>query len=214
MGGARPTTCATAFPWDSEEKCIDAGGRLHTLQGLVRIVTPRDEKTSGRVRSRWGILIWHNWYEAEQHLLYLGRAEEPVCWTLTGFASGYLSRAHGRQIYCPRRAVPRKGGAVCRLIGRPVEEWGGADKLAPRLLPGRCLDAALSKSPTDFQAYERRLRAKRTEAGWEQRDQPVTACRRALRWRASLESRAVSRRWIRPSLITARAASARSAWRA
>ena len=31
--------------------------------------------------------LWHDSYEAEQHLLQFGRAEEPVCWTLTGFAS-------------------------------------------------------------------------------------------------------------------------------
>lgn len=35
--------------------------------------------------------VWHESYEAEQHLLHLGQTEELVCWTLTGFASGYLS---------------------------------------------------------------------------------------------------------------------------
>ena len=34
--------------------------------------------------------LWHDSYEAEQHVLHLGRDEEPVCWTLCGFASGYL----------------------------------------------------------------------------------------------------------------------------
>ena len=27
---------------------------------------------------------WHESYEAEQHLLHLGQADEPVCWTLDG----------------------------------------------------------------------------------------------------------------------------------
>ena len=132
-----------------------------------------------------GDSIWHDSYEAEQHLLHLGRAEEPVCWTLTGFASGYLSRAHGREIYCLEERCRGKGDAVCRLVGRAVEDWG--DSIGPHLpfYQKPCLDAALSHVTAELKRVERRLRARRQEVG------PVSD--RDNRSEAILESPAMTR---------------------
>jgi hypothetical protein len=68
-----------------------------------------------------------------------------VCWTLTGFASGYLSRAYGRDIYCIEERCRGKGDAVCRLVGRPIEEWG--ETIKPHLVYYQkgCLDSALAQ---------------------------------------------------------------------
>ena len=35
-------------------------------------------------------------FEAEQHLAHLGPSDVPVCFSLCGFASGYLTRVEGR----------------------------------------------------------------------------------------------------------------------
>jgi DNA-binding NtrC family response regulator len=153
----------TGFPWDSEDEWRHAGGRLHTLQGLVRVKPPADV-----VRTEpkpIGDSVWEDSYEAEQHLLHVGRAEEPVCWTLTGFASGYLSRAHGREIYCVEERCRGMGNAVCRLVGRPIEEWG--DRITPHLqfYKTTCLDAALSHATEQLKQVERRLRVRRREVG-------------------------------------------------
>ena len=141
--GGPPRACAPASRGTSEDEWRQAGGRLHTLQGLVRVESPGAEARSGP--KPIGDSIWHDSYEAEQHLLHLGRADEPVCWTLTGFASGYLSRAHGREIYCLEERCRGKGDAVCRLVGRSVEEWGEA--ITPHLpyYQKACLDAALCR---------------------------------------------------------------------
>lgn len=40
-------------------------------------------------------------YEAEQHLLHFGRSDVPVCWTICGLTSGYLSRIAGKHMYRP-----------------------------------------------------------------------------------------------------------------
>lgn len=105
--------------------------------------------------------VWHDSYEAEQHLLHLGRAEAPVCWTLTGFASGYLSRAHGRDIYCLEERCRGKGDAVCRLVGRPAEDWG--ETMVPHLpfYQRAALDATLVQVTDELKRVERRLRARR-----------------------------------------------------
>jgi DNA-binding NtrC family response regulator len=151
-----------AFPWDSEQEWRLAGGRLHTLQGLVRVVAPTlgpTEITPTTVY-HW---VWEDSYEAEQHVLHLGRAEEPVCWTLTGFASGYSSRAYGRDVYIVERECRGMGAPVCRLEGRPIEGWG--DAIAPHLpyYQETRLDATLAHLTEQLKRTERRLRARRRE---------------------------------------------------
>ena len=111
-----------ALPWDDEEQWRVAGGRLHRLQGLVSFepVSPGmrlDPEASAEA-------IWRDSYEAEQHVLHLGRASEPVCWTLTGFASGYLSFANGEDIYCVEERCVGRGDAVCHMVARPAARWG------------------------------------------------------------------------------------------
>ena len=156
-------TLRTALTWESEDEWRRAGGRLHTLQGLVRVEA--SQQTSATTPKPVGDSIWHDSYEAEQHLLHVGRADEPVCWTLTGFASGYLSRAYGRDIYCIEERCRGKGDAVCRLIGRPTDEWG--DAIRPHLVYYQkdCLDSALVQATAELKRAERRLRTRRAAAG-------------------------------------------------
>jgi DNA-binding NtrC family response regulator len=152
----------TGLPWDNDDEWRHAGGRLHTLQGLVRVEGPGPEGRPGP--KPIGDSIWHDSYEAEQHLLHLGPAEEPVCWTLTGFASGYLSRAHEQDIYCIEERCRGKGDAFCRVFGRPLHEWG--DTITPHLpyYQQACLDAALTQLTSELRRVERRLRATRQKA--------------------------------------------------
>ena len=150
-----------AFPWQSEHEWRIAGGRLHTLQGLVRPVpwTGPAELTPSTV-AHW---VWEDSYEAEQHLLHLGRSDEPVCWTLTGFTSGYTSRAYGRDVYIVEHQCRGKGDAVCRLEARPVEAWGTAIEAHLPYYRGASLDDVLTHLTTQLKGTERRLRARRRE---------------------------------------------------
>ena len=151
----------TGFPWASEEEWRVAGGRLHMLQGLV--VIERPDRSASAEPPPFVESIWHESYEAEQHLLHLGRADEPVCWTLTGFASGYLSFANGREVYCIEDRCHGKGDPACHLVGRFKEEWGAA--IEPHLaFYGKAqLDSALEGVTAALRAAERRLRARRQE---------------------------------------------------
>lgn len=106
-----------ALAWDDLHQWRVAGGRLHMLQGLVEF---EPDPESGAFAGA----LWHASYEAEQHLLHVGLSEEPVCWSLTGFASGYLSKAFGQPIYCVEESCVGRGDAVCRMVGRTLSEWG------------------------------------------------------------------------------------------
>jgi DNA-binding NtrC family response regulator len=160
----------TAFPWSSEQEWRMAGGRLHMLQGLVRPVpwTGPAEVTATTV-AHW---VWEDSYEAEQHLLHLGRSHEAVCWTLTGYTSGYSSRAYGRDVYVVEHECRGKGDAVCRLEARPVEAWGDAIEAELPYYRDTPLDDLLSDVTTQLKRVEQRLRARRRDLPSQEADAP------------------------------------------
>jgi DNA-binding NtrC family response regulator/predicted hydrocarbon binding protein len=150
-------TLKSSLSWDSEDEWRLAGARLHTLQGLVNV----EPLTRGGPDAPFAEAIWRDSYEAEQHLLHAGVADEPVCWTLCGFASGYLSYANGRAIYCLEETCVGKGDAVCRVVGRDEAGWG--DRLEPHLsyYKAKCLGEGLEKIAQQLKTTERRLRVRR-----------------------------------------------------
>jgi two-component system response regulator HydG len=154
-------TLKSAFPWDDESEWQRAGGRLHTLQGLVVVEAP--SRTSASRPQPFAESIWHDSYEAEQHLLHVGQEEEPVCWTLTGFASGYLSFCHGREVYCIEERCRGKGDPVCSLIGRPREDWDAEIAEHLPFYDKECLDEALLQVTTELKRVEQRLCARKKE---------------------------------------------------
>ncbi len=156
----------TGFPWDNEDEWRHAGGRLHTLQGLVVAVAPEaPEDDPGPGPKPLGDSIWLDSYEAEQHLVHLGQAEHPVCWTLTGFASGYLSHVWGREVYALETRCRGKGDAVCRVVARPREEWGDAISGELAYYAEDCLRETAGRLAGELRKVERKLRARRQELG-------------------------------------------------
>jgi DNA-binding NtrC family response regulator len=147
------------FPWDSEDEWRAAGARLHTIQGLVRAEVTRSSPGPSAPGAEG---IWHDSYEAEQHLLHLGQADEPVCWTLTGFATGYMSFVYGKEIVAIEDRCRGKGDAVCRAVVRSKDEWG--PELATHLPfynKEACLDAALTQLTDTLKKKERQLQSRR-----------------------------------------------------
>ncbi len=145
----------TAFPWDDEGEWRMAGAMLHGLRG-VGLFEPIDREGGPLAEAHW-----HECYEAEQHVIHLGQADEPVCWTLCGFGSGYLSACHRREIYFVEEKCVGKGDAVCHVVGQPREAWG--DAIEPHLPFYRkeVLDETLRKVTESLKRCERRLAARR-----------------------------------------------------
>jgi DNA-binding NtrC family response regulator len=149
----------TEFKWDSEADWRQAGTRIHALEGLFRV-----ESGSTDPASKEGIMLVSS-YEAEQHLLHFGRADAPMCWTISGLISGYISRTAGKEIYVLEDHCVGKGDAGCHLLARTREEWG--DERAEELRiyqPERlkdCLDVSLHRVTETLKAAERKLRERR-----------------------------------------------------
>ena len=143
------------FNWTSAEEWSLAGTRIHALEGLFRV-----EPESRGPLSKEGVMLVAS-YEAEQHLLHFGRADAPMCWTICGLTSGYLSRIAGKEIFVLEDRCMGKGDAACHLFGRTREEWG--DERAEELRffkPNRlkeCLDVSLERVTETLKAAERKL---------------------------------------------------------
>ena len=147
------------FKWASNDDWRLAGPRIHTLGGLFRVQPGAEDPLTKK-----GAMLLAS-YEAEQHLLHFGRSDSPVCWTICGLMSGYISHATGKEIYVLEDRCLGQGHAACHFLGRTSEEWGEehAEKLA-FFDKGRlqeCLDVSLSRVTQTLKSAEEKLRAHR-----------------------------------------------------
>jgi len=114
-------TSKELFHWQSDDDWFAAGPRLHTLEGIVRARLLRLQMDRGG-----GVLEaeaeWLHSYEAEQHLKHIGHSDSPVCWTLTGYASGYTSAVFGSEVCCFEKECVGRGDARCLVEGRATTE--------------------------------------------------------------------------------------------
>ncbi|ERU68944.1 sigma 54-interacting transcriptional regulator [Pseudomonas aeruginosa] len=109
-------------PNASEYDMFLAGPQLHSLKGLVK-VRPTEvdiDKESGRFYVE---LEWIDSFEVEICQTELGQMQDPVCWTLLGYACAYSSAFMGREIIFREVSCRGCGGDKCRVIGKPAEEW-------------------------------------------------------------------------------------------
>ncbi|HLO66245.1 MAG TPA: sigma-54-dependent Fis family transcriptional regulator [Holophaga sp.] len=133
-----------------------AGMRLHVLSGLFSLPDPEQDPLS-----RNGMAILAS-YEAEQHLLHFGKGDAPLCWSICGLISGFLSQVTHREIFVLEDRCLGMGDAACHLFGRTREEWGDerAEELrffkADRLK--ECLDVSLSRVTETLKKAEKKLR--------------------------------------------------------
>ncbi len=113
---------------DAEPSAIFvAGTRLHTLEGVVKVVPVNFsyEPESGRYQ---GEFLWHNSSEDDEHLDAYGVGTSPACWLQLGYAIGYVSTLLGHLVIFREVECRSMGAAVCRVIGKSAELWDDASE--------------------------------------------------------------------------------------
>ena len=144
---------ATKYPDLAKDPAC--GPVFHMLQGVVDV---KEFKSTDIGDPLYHVTsIWDDSYEAEQHVLQFGVANEPVCWTLTGYVSGYSSRISGRETYCIEHKCRGKGDALCHIESRPKEDWGGAIDDHLLFFQEETIDGVLRDVATKLRRSERRL---------------------------------------------------------
>ncbi len=151
------------FQWESDDDWRRAGTRVNALEGLFRIAPG-----SGEPLSKEGLMLVAS-YEAEQHLLHFGRADHPMCWTISGLTSGYISRTAGKEIYVLEDRCMGQGDAGCHLMGRTREEWGDERAEELRFFEAtqhtECLDVSLQRVTETLKVAEKKLRERHRALG-------------------------------------------------
>ena len=109
--------------WTDPREGIGAGAMLQTLEGIVRVDVRKVDydAESGRFEEE---VMWHDSYVAEQHVHHYGKSAAPVCWSLVGYASGFVSACLGKEIYFREMSCAAQGAKHCVAIGRDAESWG------------------------------------------------------------------------------------------
>ena len=99
------------------------GPQLHMLEGTAKVEAVRMEVDEEKGEFD-GEFLWHGSAEAEEHIRLYGIGSEPACWQQIGYASGFSSRFMGRPVLFREVECRAQGASHCRIVGKPVEEWG------------------------------------------------------------------------------------------
>jgi len=98
------------------------GPELHAFEGHVRshITEAEIDWEAGRF---FGEVIVENSWEAEAQLQSMGLSDDPACWTIIGYASGYTSRFFRRFIVFKETQCMCTGDHHCKFVGKPADCW-------------------------------------------------------------------------------------------
>jgi DNA-binding NtrC family response regulator len=109
-------------PGEVSQVTFLVGPQLFMLEGAAK-VTPIELNFDVQAGQFYGEFSWEQSWEAVSHQQKFGLDEEPACWTLLGYASGYTSAFMGRLILYKETICAASGADHCRIVGRPIEEW-------------------------------------------------------------------------------------------
>ena len=109
----------------SDMEIFMTGPKLHMLEGIVK-VTPVRVQFDRLAGAFYGEFLWENSWESQWHRRHYGTSSEPVCWSQIGYACGYTTAFMGRSILYKEVECVGKGDSICRIVGKPIEEWEDA----------------------------------------------------------------------------------------
>ena len=74
------------------------------------------------------------------HINEFGISEDPICWTLLGYASGFSTYYMGHKIIFKETQCAGTGADHCKIVGKPATEWEDQEELERCLLPDPIAD--------------------------------------------------------------------------
>jgi len=121
-GQADAAALQRLFRWPTIEEWIQAGLKLHSLEGVVQ--TSVSKLAIDKKHKRFHMEIsWHDSVEVEEHLMASGPSDQTVCWKLIGYFSGLTSYCMGQSIYFIESQCQGKQDSLCRAIGKNISSW-------------------------------------------------------------------------------------------
>lgn len=126
--GRQDAEQAPPEPSSSLKEKVSYGPVVHSLKGHVQASLRSLDITEegSKVTHFYMEGTWKYSYEAVEHVKNFGLSDHPICYTLTGYASGYISKLIGETVIFKETACAGAGAEECQWVGRLVSEWGDA----------------------------------------------------------------------------------------
>ncbi|WP_138416356.1 XylR N-terminal domain-containing protein [Aquibacillus sediminis] len=106
---------------------IKQASLLHLSTGHIRDIESErqiEKKDSQNIKSITAKGKWIDSFEGHQHINHHGLADHPVCHTLTGYASGYMSKVCNATIIVKETSCIGQGDDECIFEMKYEEDWG------------------------------------------------------------------------------------------
>jgi sugar diacid utilization regulator/predicted hydrocarbon binding protein len=110
----------------SIEKLVKEGPLMHIDSGHIRGIDHTctiEYDNEGNVETLLGRGVWIDSYEAEEHKKVLGISDAPVCFTLLGYSSGFMSTVFDKPLLARELTCVGAGDKECRWMIKPQDEW-------------------------------------------------------------------------------------------
>jgi len=111
------------YKFDTEMDLLASGPVIHTWEGIVQ-ATPKEISFDRNTGDFHFTGVWSNSYEAEQHLTFNETAKEPVCWSLSGYATGWCSAFFGKPLLAYEPKCVGMGAETCEWLIQPPDKFG------------------------------------------------------------------------------------------
>lgn len=112
------------FQWKDELELIYSGPKFHRLHGYIDDVQITDIQFDEENRLEYINVDWMNSFEAHEFLKDGVLSNKPICHTLCGYASGYLSTVLQSRILVKEVECRAMGHDRCKAICMPIDRWG------------------------------------------------------------------------------------------
>ena len=155
-------TTGELFNWDDDSQWWLSCPALQKHEGKVQAMPQHllVDRENGHFEME---VLWQHSYEADQHLRVFGRSTGPVCWTLTGFASGFSTALMGQEVYVIEQECAAMGGARCRVLGKTRQAWAADGARHAAEYEAQNLSAELEAREAELRRQRRTLRRRERE---------------------------------------------------
>lgn len=121
------------YHWDNEREWLSAAPIMLNWSGLARAQLKQLDFDDSR-GTFLAEVSWQDSFESSQYLRHTHLSPAPVCWTLTGYLSGYFSLAFGQNLLCLESACCGSGATECLAVVKPIAAWSEAARKSADLL--------------------------------------------------------------------------------
>jgi PucR family transcriptional regulator, purine catabolism regulatory protein len=129
MGIQDAKECKEKELYQTIEELIEYGPILHSNKGYVESKTIKILiGNENNVFSLQMESAWEDSFEANEHLDQIGISSSPVCYSLSGYASGFVTEACGQKIIFKEICCRGSGSSECMAVGKSEFLWGNEIK--------------------------------------------------------------------------------------